>query len=177
MKNKSTLTLPDELAKSHLALEHAVQALQPTTWPEGTKRLEATQASLIAKALISKIHKDVRKAQVGYLFRERMQDRGMVKLATAKKANADLEYFAELDFVIDFNHEAWLQLTPIAKIALVDHELAHLGIDDEGGFCLVPHDIEEFSAIVQRWGLWRPSLITFGHVCSQQVEIFEAVGT
>lgn len=54
---------------------------------------------------------------------------------------------------------------------------SHLGVDDDGGFCLVPHDIEEFSVIVQRWGLWRPSLITFGKICSYQVEIFEGVGT
>ena len=177
MKNTSTLTLPDQLSEQRMALESAVEVLQPKVWPEGTKRLEATQASLIAKALIPRLHKDVKRARVGYLFREKMQGRGMVKLATAKKASADLEYFAELDFVIDFNHEAWLQLTPIAKIALVDHELAHLGVGDDGGFCLVPHDIEEFCAIVGRWGLWRPSLVTFGHVCSQQVEIFEAVGT
>ncbi len=167
------LTLPGELTKNRKALEHAVAAVMPTTWPEGEKRLVATQAELIGKVLIRRLHSDVRRAKIGYLFQERMQTRATVTLGKAKKASVELHYYAELDFVIEFNHEAWLELPPNAKIALVDHELAHLGLDDTGQYCLVPHDVEEFGAIVLRWGLWRPSLVTFGHAVANQLELFE----
>jgi putative metallopeptidase len=46
--------------------------------------------------------------------------------------------------------------------ALVDHELNHLNIDiDTGKYSLLPHDLEEFSGIVRRHGLWRDSVKFF----------------
>ncbi len=167
------LTLPDELTKNRKALEHAVSATIPTTWPEGEKRLVATQPELIAKVLIPRLHSDVRRAKVGYLFRERMQNRATVTLGKAKKASVELHYYAELDFVIDFNHETWIQLPSNAKVALVDHELAHLGLDDAGQYALVPHDVEEFGSIILRWGLWHESLVSFGHAVANQLELFQ----
>jgi hypothetical protein len=40
---------------------------------------------------------------------------------------------------------------------------------------MISHDIEEFSGIVQRWGLWRPDLVVFAGavVHAHQLGLFE----
>ena len=44
---------------------------------------------------------------------------------------------------------------------------------------MVPHDVEEFSAIVEKWGLWMPDLERFGKVVTEasQMSLFEPAGT
>ncbi len=173
-----TLTLPKGLgsASDRKALEDAVSATQTRTWPEGESRLEAIQPDLIADALIPKLHDELHGARIAYLFREKMTGRDTIILGKAKKAGADLVHLGNVDFVIEFNFEAWLSLVPNAKVALVDHELCHCGKDAESGaWVMVRHDVEEFAAIVKRWGLWTADLVTFGKVVGPQLEIWKGL--
>lgn len=69
-------------------------------------------------------------------------------------------------FVIEIAEDTWLDLSSKQKDALLDHELAHLYVeeDDDGTavLSLRAHDVEEFAAIVRRRGLWKPDLESFG---------------
>lgn len=128
-------------------------------WPEGEAFTRAEQPKALAKLLIRVYHQELRTARIGYLFRERITK----KLGVATRAGGKLEFLTDFDFVIEFNYEEWLTLTPEQRIALVDHELCHCTEDSEkGSWASREHDVEEFGAIVRRWGLWRPSLSDFG---------------
>jgi hypothetical protein len=66
----------------------------------------------------------------------------------------------------------WDVLPQKTKVALVDHELCHAWAeanqkeDDDGEaepvkLSMRPHDLEEFSCIVRRHGLWREDVEDF----------------
>ena len=74
--------------------------------------------------------------------------------------------FGPLDFLILLNRNWWRIATPIQREALLFHELYHcaqaVGADGELRFtdagmpvwAIRPHDIEEFGAVVRRYGAW-----------------------
>ncbi len=173
------LTLPDTLQRSKVKLEKALNRKRPAKWPEGEKRIHAYQVEGIANVLIPILHKELHLARIAYLFREKSNTRGETVLGKAKLAGPDLRYLGEVDYVIEINFEAWLVLVPQARLALVDHELAHCAkhenADGETSWIILPHDVEEFASIVKRWGLWQPNLIAFGKAVGDQLELFRDV--
>jgi len=65
------------------------------------------------------------------------------------------------DYILTLNGDAWQVMTEKQHRALVDHELYHMrrkktktGI----AFVLRHHDVEEFVAIIKRYGDWSPNL-------------------
>lgn len=74
-------------------------------------------------------------------------------------------------FVIIISEPVWDVLPLDKRLALVDHELCHAWAeanqkedDDEADpvkLSLRPHDLEEFSCIVRRHGLWREDIEEF----------------
>lgn len=168
-----TLKVPDELdaAKLIRAMEKAPPL--PDEWPEGAKFLEAPACSAIAEVMIPRLHKHLRGALIGYVFREDMAGRSRLVLAKASKASGPLAWLTGYDFLISFNFKAWKELEHAARCALVDHELSHFEKDLEtGNYFLVGHDLEEFHAIVRRWGFWKPDLVAFAEVVKVQLELF-----
>ena len=169
------LVLPKALQSAGEHLTRAVREVETLgEWP-GTTFEPARQPGAIAKALIGTLHHHLVNARIEYLYREKLERKGRVRLGVASKAAARLQYLASCDFVIEFNWEAWRILTAPQRIALVDHELSHCGRDDESGvWILVPHDVEEFSSIVGRWGLWTPDLRVFSAALKgAQVDLFK----
>lgn len=145
-------------------------------WQKGDSYREAEQPARIGRALIDELHTHLVNARIGYVFREKMADRDRVTLAKASKVGAKLQYFSNLDFLIEVNWEAWVELSHEARVALMDHELCHFDREenDETGavsWVMKSHDVEEFGQIVTRWGLWRPDLERFGKVVSEQLEL------
>ena len=77
------------------------------------------------------------------------------------------------DFIMLLDAQWWEQAPPIAREALVYHELLHATIkrDREGEprftdeglpvWDLVGHDVEEFDAVVRRYGAWQPHIAAF----------------
>lgn len=61
------------------------------------------------------------------------------------------------DFVLEVDEDWWDTLSLEGQIALVDHELCHMARDVDG-YYLKDHDVEEFIAVVKRYGLWRDNL-------------------
>lgn len=68
-------------------------------------------------------------------------------------------------FVLIISKPIWDTLTESKRKALVDHELSHAGAEldenDELKLHIIPHDLEEFSSIVRRHGMWREDVKEF----------------
>jgi hypothetical protein len=160
----STAPFPAELELQRKDLVRAGQDVQdPSIWPEGAKLERAYGPETIAGILIKAFHRGIRNRPIAYLWKENMGAGTRVKLGQAAKASPQLRLLGEVDFVLTFNWEAWKILTPEQRVALVDHELQHCDVDaDSNEPILVEHDVEEFSLIVRRYGLWKPTLRTFG---------------
>lgn len=83
-----------------------------------------------------------------------------------KKEQQAREWFGELpDFIITLDAEFWIAASVESRLALLEHELHHCGqqTDDFGmpqfnartgrpKFCILPHDVEEFAGVVERYG-------------------------
>jgi hypothetical protein len=88
----------------------------------------------------------------------------------------------QYDIVILLNHEAWnsAEFSEKQMRALLDHELVHAEVaknddgevktDEQGRTCyrIRKHDIEEFTEIVHRHGLWKSDLARFAQVAMEQ---------
>lgn len=158
------LAFPKELAGAAEALTSALREVGvPAEWPSDQPAfLSAEQPQRIALPLIEALHRDLVNARIAYLFREEMAKHGSVRLGAATKVGSKVNFLTDFDFTLDFNWTYWRQLTPMQRIALVDHELTHCARGPEGeGWAILGHDVEEFSSIVRRWGLWKPDLVTF----------------
>jgi hypothetical protein len=173
----ATGTVADSLMRNKdikLAFSVAVFA----EWDENDSYREAEQPARIGRALVDAIHKHLANAKIGYLFREKMAEHDKTKLAKASKVGAKLAFYTDLDFLIEVNHEAWMTLSQEQRVALIDHELCHFGVEDDTKgdtrHLLLSHDVEEFEAIVKRWGFWKPDLTKFGVVVGEQLDLLQA---
>lgn len=145
----------------------------------------ASAVARIAQRLIGQYHTDLEDVRIEYVFRdEAAKKNGKLVLGTARKVTGLNAYLAQLDedgwptvddgeefFVIEIAEDAWLRLNGHQRTALVDHELAHctteVNKDDELVLKMVAHDLEEFRAVVERHGLWRPDLELFAESIEQ----------
>lgn len=109
------------------------------------------------KRLIDAYHPHLQEARI------QVQVRDAVKVAVNRTSawaqvdtpNNDAEK-REFDFTMWYALEAWDALTDMQRDALMDHELTHCIWDDTGKPALSPHTIEEFDAILVRYGVWWP---------------------
>jgi hypothetical protein len=129
----------------------------------------APEVEAIAEELIEEHHPHLMGAKIIYVFRSKAeQGKGKVTLGTASKLSGLLGFLLQADFLIVMAEDEWLILSAKQKRALTDHELMHCG-EDENGYYLRPHDVEEFEQIVSRHGLWKSDLAAFGLTCAEAV--------
>lgn len=156
---------PASIGKQGSALDIAVaMGVDFLQWPQGETVREAIQPRAIAEALIPSHHPHLQTCRIGYLWVESMERASKIILGKASRANAKLRHYGNIDFLVEFNWTIWKELSPLQLAALVDHELQHCFMEkvkDEEKPVIVPHDIEEFGMIVERWGLWKPDLARF----------------
>ncbi len=143
----------------------------------------------VADGVIKNYHPHLNGVDIVYLFQNK-RDRatgaavipkskgkpvlGVAKLVTGLNAflvsGATRTDGDEIDpfFVLLITKPAWDRMKAKQREALVDHELCHMGIDDETGKpTLLPHDLEEFNAIVRRHGLWEEGVEAFFKAAKQ----------
>jgi hypothetical protein len=60
----------------------------------------------------------------------------------------------EYDYVLVVNEGVWTALDETTREALIDHELSHVDMDENGQWKLFGHDLEDFVAVVRRRGAW-----------------------
>jgi hypothetical protein len=143
----------------------------------------AVEVEKIGRRLIARYHKDLLdngEVRIDYVFRsEAAKSKGKVLLGRTRKVSGlnafltlgddapaglpnDDTPSVEAFFVIEIAADLWALLTKDQKEALVDHELCHCRLEEtETGSVVTTvagHDVEEFRAVVERYGMWRPEI-------------------
>ncbi|HYQ69657.1 putative metallopeptidase [Actinophytocola sp.] len=152
----------------------------------GTEYWRAPEVEKIARKLIGKHHEHLNRhdVRVRCLFRDpAARSHGRLVYGKASKVSGRTAYLVGLEhndrldddgpvdfFLIEIAYDPWQGLTERQRIALVDHELCHLEVelpedsDKDRTLSLRGHDLEEFTEVVKRHGLWRPSVAEFTQV-------------
>lgn len=106
-------------------------------------------------------------AQVHILFRWKKVGDG--KLGKCPKTSGALKYETGADFYLWLaaDHVREKQMTYFQVEALLAHELCHVGMDIKGNVASREHDVEEFTFVVEHYGLWRNDLLPFGKAIRQ----------
>lgn len=134
---------------------------------------EAEDAREIGEELIPQYHQHLQDARILYLFTTKKRTKnGKLTLATASKATSIMRFIGRgVNFVLLFGKEEWKDLTYKQRVALVDHELCHCEAkytdDGEREWTIRGHDVEEFSEVVERHGLWLSDLREMAHAIEQ----------
>jgi len=121
----------------------------------------------VAEPLLKMYHQDVAHANIAYMMKMADKDSDGPKtparmgkhpaMAKARSLNALMNAVTGLDFIIEVDEVFWDVLDLDQQIALIDHELCHLAVDEKG-FYLKDHDIEEFLDVISRHGCWHSPL-------------------
>lgn len=106
----------------------------------------------------NKEFEDIRDAEVriGYCVSDdaRVKD-GRAVLGECTKVRPLYQAFIPYDFLITFYEPNVEELSKKQKEILMMHELLHIGISCNGEltYRIVPHDVEDFREIIERYGL------------------------
>ena len=139
---------------------------------------ESKEVRQLAESIIDEHHPHLKdaKQQIGFYLRE-----GNSKWAgKAKKCTAFERHMTDYMLFVFINKEAWKTTTEEQRAALVDHELCHFtrtkwedpndprkwitvygAAHDPDSWGIREHDVEEFSEIIERHGLWDTGIETF----------------
>ena len=128
------------------------------------------EAAAIAENLIEQSHRRLIGLKISHLLRvmpvpkkKKTQTRiKKVTLAKISKVSSKTNAIAEKDyhFVVEYGSLYWDQMPDTMKRATVDHELCHAGNDADGTY-LIPHTIEDFAEIYERYGCWKSDVEKF----------------
>lgn len=110
----------------------------------------------MAQRIIAEYHPRLADARILFIMRsEAPVSNGRVTYGKAKKVSAELQVHVDADFIIWFAKDQWLYLRAEQREALMDHELSHCQWDGLTA-SMRPHDVEEFTHIIERHGFWWP---------------------
>lgn len=127
--------------------------------------------------LVRDNHEDLREARIALAFNLNWKPDvdGRLQVGKCKLANDLDRELAEFDLVVILLREFWQdsEVTDRQRRALMDHELTHAAlsldsngepVEDEKGrkvYRIRKHDVEEFSGVVERHGLYKTDLAKF----------------
>ena len=127
--------------------------------------------------LIEENHQHLTQARIAlaWALQWKPDEDGVVKLGQCKKASELDRQLHNFDFVILLRKGFWMdpRVSDLQRQALLDHELEHAQVkhDDKGEplrdehdrivYRIRRHDIEEFTAIVHRYGAYKSDLELF----------------
>lgn len=119
---------------------------------------EAPQSVIdMATGIIEAYHPSLEDAAIGFILRSEAPVSGGKKtLGKARKVSDEQRVFMDFDFVIWLAEDEWLSLEKNQRRALIDHELCHCYMTNDGKTKIRPHDVEEFNCIIERYGFWWP---------------------
>ena len=120
---------------------------------------EAPQSVIhTAEMLIDKHHPWLKSARIAFVMREEAQKQGSrYILGQASKVPDKMKPHLEFDFLIWLSQEDYDRMTTDEREALIDHELCHCMMGNNG-WTIRKHDIEEFAIVISRHGLWKDDL-------------------
>lgn len=143
---------------------------------------EVTEPYKLLKQMRKENHSYIADAKIALAWRHRVKSDkdGVLKLGQCMKNSGAHREFANFDFIILLNKVAWDAFTKEQKLALLDHELCHImpaedkngeHLQDDRGrklFRMRRHDIEEFSEVVRRHGVYKKDLERFAEVIAKK---------
>ena len=129
----------------------------------------------LANRLIAKYHPHLANVKIAYLYKNKdMTSNGKTRIASAEKLSPKVKALADFDFLIVISYPAYNALGDKQKRAVIDHELEHCWVEDSDSgdtlLRILPHDVEEFGAIIQRHGLYFSDLERLGRIVKDTKE-------
>lgn len=138
---------------------------------------QSEMLSDMAAPLIADHYPEIRKydLKIVYMFKSEMPG----KAGSCRKVSDQDRVLHGFDFIITLAKDLWDHMgvagDTVFQTAVLDHELAHVGVayDEESGeprydkesglirTALVKHDVEEFESIIRRYGAYAADLRTF----------------
>lgn len=126
--------------------------------------------------LIDKYHEELAQARIvlAWHYGWKPDKDGRLTLGKCRKLTELDQRLADFDFVVILNADVWPELNEPQREAILDHELCHAApaLDEEGEqkedstgrkcWRVRRHDVEEFSEIVTRHGLYTSELEKLG---------------
>jgi len=104
----------------------------------------------------------VKSAKIKFLFKIG----NWTKAGECSKASGKWRHLTDFDFVIMFHRESWDVFSIEQKMALIHHELSHIGRKDSNNWFIIPHDVEEFLSTYKRFGAWNGALQMMAQITS-----------
>lgn len=150
---------------------------KPPSYERIDRKADPSEVYKVLDNVIGELRHDLeeQKCRIALAWRyglKRNKD-GQLVLGKCKKVSELDKLYAEFDFVIILNSEAWKTLNPAQRKALVHHEVCHIAIaTDQNGntkkdtrgrtaFRVKKHDIEEFGDVVAVHGCYKRDLAQF----------------
>ena len=132
---------------------------------------EAPEVEEIAAQIVPTTHPHLTYAKMRYVFRsEHTKSQGREIWATANLLTGRTKFLSGgYDFLIDVAEDVWNTLSTEQKFALIDHKLCHCVVGEKEAWAIQGHDIEEFTAIIDRHGLWSDAAKEFAAVVEERV--------
>ena len=123
----------------------------------------------LAKNLIRKHHTELVNTKIAYLFKNKtIKAKGREVIAFVSKCSGIVKALSDYDVVMIVSYPSFQNLTDAQKLAVIDHELTHLLVDEDSTGApkvrMIAHDVEEFSSIIERHGLYLEDLVRLGRV-------------
>lgn len=117
----------------------------------------STEYESIAKELIESRPElrwiDEADIRISYLTSDKLKiSKGRTVYGECHKVKPMYQAYIPYDFIIVI-YDAAEELSDDQKRILMLHELLHVGIDDKGDPKIVPHDVEDFTAILNEFGM------------------------
>jgi hypothetical protein len=116
-----------------------------------------------ARELIDSYHNHLLDANIAFVFKEAgSKIRGKYVLGSVSKfPRKFLPLFDDINYhyLIWISKTDWDYLESKIRYAIMDHLLSHCCFYDEDSYSVVYPDIQEFSGVLARHGLWNPSLL------------------
>ncbi len=165
-----------------------------TRKPKGPKKVpyrlighDSSAGKLLYKmlhGLVKEHHRELAPANIALAWHSgwKLDVDGRQKLGMAKVVGALEKEFHEHDLLVILNRAffEFPSTTPEQQKAILDHELSHFGrkvdtngeeMEDERGrpvFRMVRHDLEEFSRVVERNGLYKRDIERFAQALARR---------
>jgi hypothetical protein len=136
----------------------------------------AKDVETLANGLIPKYHSHLVNCKIAYIFKNKpITAKGRGVAATAEKVSAKNNLLSGYHFVITVAYPTWKELSDEIKLAVIDHELEHCFVEDdektgETKYKILPHDVEEFGAVIKRHGLYTKDLARIGRVVEDALD-------
>lgn len=136
-----------------------------------TEYYESVGVADVASRLIREHHSVLGQAKIIYLFRDKpIKNKEKEVIARAFKVSTKYKAITGLDYGVWVSEPDWNSMTDREKLACVDHELCHFGLDENGNWTTFNHDFEGFNAVLKRHGYWKSDFKKM-HKVIQQMEL------